>query len=61
MKRVPRRLELGGVNWRAKLRARVHMSRSDLLPVLNAAIERLHVEGRIEELVMKAVNDPELQ
>jgi hypothetical protein len=54
MEARPRAVELGGINLRAQLRARVHASRADLLPIINQAIERLRSTGQIEALLLEA-------
>lgn len=43
-------LIMGPEHHRLVLRARVHKSRADLLPVLNEAIEQLHASGEIAKL-----------
>jgi len=45
MKAQPRALEIGGIESRNGLRIRVHKTRADLLPRINAAIARLKAQG----------------
>lgn len=47
----PRPLELGGIHNRVPIVARVHKSRADLLPRLNAAIARLQENGDLQALM----------
>lgn len=56
MAQTPRDLELGGLSSYVSLHARVHISRADLLPRLNAAIARLKKNGRIREILNVAVS-----
>jgi len=55
MARQPRDLELGGVSNYISLLARVHTSRADLLPRLNAAIARMKKDGRIQKILQTAI------
>lgn len=47
----PRDVELGGVIFTSALRVRLHKSRADLMPQINAAIARLKAEGRMQVMV----------
>lgn len=51
MKKKPRNLTLGGINFRAALRIRVHNSHPELLPKINHAIATLKNNGRMQALV----------
>ncbi|MBL4837108.1 MAG: transporter substrate-binding domain-containing protein [Kordiimonadaceae bacterium] len=51
MKQAPQNLELGGINAKIGLQIRIHKSRADLLPQINAAIARLQATGRLKMLV----------
>jgi len=51
MAKNPRNLELGDIVDYKPIRVRVHVSRADLLPRLNAAIASLKKSGRIRQLL----------
>jgi len=55
MARHPRALVLGDVSNYTSLHARVHISRADLLPRLNAAIGRMKKDGRIQKILKDAI------
>lgn len=47
----PRDVELGEIIFTSGLRIRLHKSRSDLLPRINAAIARLNADNRMKKMV----------
>jgi len=55
MAKTPRNLELGDISSYTNLHARVHISRADLLPRLNAAIAKLKKNGRIREILNASI------
>ena len=55
MLKKPRNLELGDLSAKTAMHARVHRSRAELLPRLNAAIARLKKTGRIKEIIETTV------
>jgi hypothetical protein len=55
MAKKVRNLEMGGIANYSNLHARVHISRADLLPRLNAAIAKMKKNGRIQKILADAV------
>lgn len=51
MAQTPRQLQMGTINSRAQLRARIHRNYANLLPVLNASIAKLKDTGRLNLLL----------
>ena len=47
----PHDVELGEIIFTSDLRIRLHKSRSDLLPRINAAIARLNADNRLKKMV----------
>ncbi len=56
MARSNRDLEIGGVANYVNLHGRVHISRAELLPRLNAAIVRMKKDGRIQKILKDALS-----
>ena len=57
MAHTPRALELGDLANYTNLHARVHISRADLLPRLNAAIARMKASGRIKQILQATTSN----